>query len=84
MPDEDDIPIQYATPGTYRTNSDLRIYRRMTIGVGFGLICFGLGWGFVSQSACRFPSAITMGIGGALVGFAAPSLRTRANKRGPR
>jgi hypothetical protein len=69
-------PLDYATPGITPTDkrAELLIVRRIALGLGLGLMCFGAGWG-LARSGAQVETAWMMGAGGWIVGIAAPSFR---------
>ena len=70
-------PLEYATPGTAARDkrAGLGVARRIVLGVGLGLLCFGAGWGLTPRPPHQIETAWMMGIGGLIVGIASPSIR---------
>lgn len=69
-------PLNYAAPSNrWKLESgDVDLVRRFALGIGFGVLCAGAGWGFARGNEA-FETAWTMGVGAAIFGFALPSIR---------
>jgi len=78
MPEPDrPHPLDYAAPGaaTPDPRGGPQVARRIALGVGLGLVCFGVGWGLTPRPPRHVETAWIMGVGGLIVGIAAPSSR---------